>query len=172
MSTHNIAFCGEIKKDIDNLWLKKKSDLSGALQISFVFLLRMKENVYQDTPPLLGGTDQTASDQIYSHLTCLVKNSADNSYLFHTRPRIYTHLDHHNKMKKKNGFGISYIEDSLQQMSDPFFRESKKKLIFHGNLPSTLTLCMLGKNFNRQHFEIFFLYFLEKMIWHFVQIVS
>ena len=31
-------------------------------------------------------------------------------------------------------------------------------------LNGTLTLCMLGKNFSRQHFEIFFLFFLENRI--------
>ena len=31
---------------------------------------------------------------------------------------------------------------------------------------------MLGKNFSRQQFEIFFLFFLENRIWHFMQIVS
>ena len=30
-----------------------------------------------------------------------------------------------------------------------------------------LTFCMLGKNFRRWHFEIFFLFFLEKRIQHF-----
>ena len=33
------------------------------------------------------------------------------------------------------------------------------------------TPCMLGKNFSRQHFEIFFLFF-ENRIWHFIQIVA
>ena len=37
---------------------------------------------------------------------------------------------------------------------------------------AALTLCMLGKKFSRQHFEIFFLFFLEKKIWHVLQIVS
>ena len=35
-----------------------------------------------------------------------------------------------------------------------------------------LTLCMLGKNFSRQHFELYFLFFLENRIWHFMLIVS
>ena len=35
-----------------------------------------------------------------------------------------------------------------------------------------LTLRMLGKVFSRQHIEIFFLFFLENKIWHFMQIVS
>ena len=35
-----------------------------------------------------------------------------------------------------------------------------------------LILCMLDKNFSRKHFEIFFLFFLENRIWHFMQIVS
>ena len=35
-----------------------------------------------------------------------------------------------------------------------------------------LTLCMLRKNFSRQHFEIFLLFFLENRIWHYMQIVS
>ena len=35
----------------------------------------------------------------------------------------------------------------------------------------SLTLCMLGKNFSRQHFETVFLFFLENRIWHFTQIV-
>ena len=39
------------------------------------------------------------------------------------------------------------------------------------NLES-LTLCMLGKNFSRRHFEIFFLFILDNRIWHFMQIVS
>ena len=34
-----------------------------------------------------------------------------------------------------------------------------------------ITLCMLGKNFSRRHFEIFY-FFLENRIWHFMQIVS
>ena len=34
-------------------------------------------------------------------------------------------------------------------------------------------LSMLGKNFSRQHFEIFFFFvFSENMLWHFMQIVS
>ena len=41
-----------------------------------------------------------------------------------------------------------------------------------GNTYEHLTLCMLGKNFSRQHFEIVFLFFLENMVWHFMQIVS
>ena len=40
-----------------------------------------------------------------------------------------------------------------------------------GLLP-TISLCMLGKNFSRWHFEVFFLFFLENMIWYFMQIVS
>ena len=40
----------------------------------------------------------------------------------------------------------------------------------HAN-PMVLTLRMLGKNFSK-HFEIFFLFFLENKIWHFMQIVS
>ena len=35
-----------------------------------------------------------------------------------------------------------------------------------------LTLCMLGKRFSWRHFEIFFLFFLETGIWHFMQTVS
>ena len=35
-----------------------------------------------------------------------------------------------------------------------------------------LTLSMLGKNFSRQHFEIFYLFFPENRLWHFMQIVS
>ena len=35
-----------------------------------------------------------------------------------------------------------------------------------------LVLSILGKNSSRQHFEIFFLYFLKKRICHFLQIVS
>ena len=38
--------------------------------------------------------------------------------------------------------------------------------------PVSLTLCMLGKNFSRRHFEIFFLFFLENRTCHFMQIVS
>ena len=34
------------------------------------------------------------------------------------------------------------------------------------------TLCMLGKNFSKRPFEIFFLQFLENRIWHVMQIVS
>ena len=33
-------------------------------------------------------------------------------------------------------------------------------------------LSMLGKNFSRQHFEIFFLFFPVNRLWHFKQIVS
>ena len=36
----------------------------------------------------------------------------------------------------------------------------------------TLTLSTLGKIFSRQHFEIFFLFFPENRIWHFMQMVS
>ena len=32
-----------------------------------------------------------------------------------------------------------------------------------------LTLCMLGKNSSRWHLKIFFLFFLENRIWHFMQ---
>ena len=35
-----------------------------------------------------------------------------------------------------------------------------------------LTLSTLGKIFSRRHFEIFFLFFSENRIWHFMQIVS
>ena len=35
-----------------------------------------------------------------------------------------------------------------------------------------LTLSTLGKIFSRRHFEIFFLFFTENRIWHFMQIVS
>ena len=35
-----------------------------------------------------------------------------------------------------------------------------------------LMLYMLGKNFSRRHFEIFFFFFLENRIGHFMQIVS
>ena len=35
----------------------------------------------------------------------------------------------------------------------------------------TLTLCMLGKKISRRHFEVFFLFFLENRISHFMQIV-
>ena len=35
-----------------------------------------------------------------------------------------------------------------------------------------LTLSTLGKIFSRRHFEIFFLFFPENRIWHFMQIVS
>ena len=37
---------------------------------------------------------------------------------------------------------------------------------------SFVMLCMLGKHFNRQHFEMLFLIFSENRLWHFVQIVS
>ena len=43
--------------------------------------------------------------------------------------------------------------------------------IFHIQ-PLIITLCMLGKKFSRQYFEIFYLLFLENRIWHFMQIVS
>ena len=39
-------------------------------------------------------------------------------------------------------------------------------------LVSALTLSTLGKIFSRRHFEIFFLFFSENRIWHFMQIVS
>ena len=32
-----------------------------------------------------------------------------------------------------------------------------------------LSLCTLGKNFSRRHFEIFLLFFLENRMWHFMQ---
>ena len=35
-----------------------------------------------------------------------------------------------------------------------------------------LTFSTLGKKFSRLHFEIFFLFFPENRIWHFMQIVS
>ena len=35
-----------------------------------------------------------------------------------------------------------------------------------------LTLSTLGKIFSRRYFEIFFLFFPENRIWHFMQIVS
>ena len=39
-------------------------------------------------------------------------------------------------------------------------------------LKNYLTLSTLGKIFSRRHFEIFFLFFPENRIWHFMQIVS
>ena len=33
-----------------------------------------------------------------------------------------------------------------------------------------LTLCMLAKNFSKQNFQMFFLFFLKNKIWHFMQI--
>ena len=40
------------------------------------------------------------------------------------------------------------------------------------NYTLALTLSTLGKIFSRRHFEIFFLFFPENRIWHFMQIVS
>ena len=40
------------------------------------------------------------------------------------------------------------------------------------NLGRYLMLSILSKNFNRQHFEIFFLFFPENRLQHFMQIVS
>ena len=36
MSTHNICFCGEIKKNISTFWLKERA-LSGAMNIVTIF---------------------------------------------------------------------------------------------------------------------------------------
>ena len=41
----------------------------------------------------------------------------------------------------------------------------------HTNLEIIFTICMLGKDFSRRHFEIFFVFILENRIWHLVQIV-
>ena len=40
------------------------------------------------------------------------------------------------------------------------------------NIAALWLLSMLGKQFSRRHSEIFFLFFPEKRIWHFMQIVS
>ena len=46
--------------------------------------------------------------------------------------------------------------------------DDKKIRIFSATvLLSTLTFFMLGTNFSRRHFEIFFIFFLEKRIWQF-----
>ena len=43
---------------------------------------------------------------------------------------------------------------------------------FNHDESKDLTLSTLGKIFSRRHFEIFFLFFPENRIWHFMQIVS
>ena len=39
-------------------------------------------------------------------------------------------------------------------------------------IPDLIIHCMLGKNFSRQHFGIFFFFFPENRLWHFLQTVS
>ena len=59
------------------------------------------------------------------------------------------------------------LETQYRQRLEQVYSEVKKRLV-----SLFLSLCMLGKNFSRQHFEIFFLFLPENRIWHFMQIVS
>ena len=43
---------------------------------------------------------------------------------------------------------------------------------FHTAMRPSLLLSMLGKNISWQHFEVFFLFFHENRLWHFMHIVS
>ena len=40
------------------------------------------------------------------------------------------------------------------------------------NIDNSLTFSTLGKKFSRQYFKVFFLFFPENKLWHFMQIVD
>ena len=66
---------------------------------------------------------------------------------------------------------LKYLKLSLT-WSHELFYYTGASLNVKGSSEDLLTRCMLGRNFNRQHFEVFFLFFLENRICHFMQIVS
>ena len=67
---------------------------------------------------------------------------------------------------------LKYLKLSLIRSHELFYYTGASLNVKGSSSEDLLTRCMLGRNFNRQHFEVFFLFFLENRICHFMQIVS
>ena len=94
--------------------------------------------------------------------------------------KIHWYSSYHPKTKIQMGsFGQISLVRSWQNLPTgnpkPDSHNINAHTKFHENsliFTELLTLYMLGKNFSRWYIEIFFLFFIENWIWHFMKIVS
>ena len=165
VSTHNIWFYEEIRKIFTWSHCTKGPFFNPKVLIFFLFL---HENIccgYSLDAPCRGTSNEYPQHMfswrnkknIY-RIPSLIQTYAVTSFYLELCLQIMSFIcDSH-----KVDFLVSHFIFSLWQDLNPSFYQIKILLMLNSTL---------GKNFSRQHFEVFSYFFQENRLWHFMQII-